>query len=51
MAGHAVMKVFAGFAAVARHLAVAVVITAIYGLEVLVARPGLRLHHPDVSST
>ena len=38
MAGHAVMKVFAGFAAVAAISPFAVVsITAIYGLEVLVA--------------
>jgi F-type H+-transporting ATPase subunit a len=38
MAGHAVMKVFAGFAAVAAISPVAVLsITAIYGLEVLVA--------------
>ncbi len=38
MAGHAVMKVFAGFAAIAAISPVAVLsITAIYGLEVLVA--------------
>jgi len=38
MAGHAVMKVFAGFAAIAAISPVAVLsITAIYGLEMLVA--------------